>query len=265
MTSLQELPAPAINSLSWLAKDGAGELILFVHPANLSGGCWSGVAGLLSDGFDCVAVDLRGHGGSDRRAPYAMEKFTDDAERVMLEQDAARVHLVGASMGAAVVVELAARHPALVATVTTLGGAFLPGEETGSEFLKSIDESGPDFALRQASRDAFAAGAQQHLADLVFRDLSVNDGPTVAAIWRAALATDVRPLLAALAAPCLAIVGAEDRTCPPDESVWFAGAAGCGLTVLPDVGHLPMYEAPSAVAGLLREHIERNTKRSSQQ
>lgn len=235
----------------------SGEAVLFVHPANLGRRCWSAVTALLADRICCVALDLSGHGDSGRSPDraYGVASWADECAAVLSALRLERVHLVGASVGAAVVVELAASEPTAIATVTTVGGAFLPAPGAGTELEAEIEALGPIAALRQhLVAAALAPGAAPALSEAIVPDLSENDAATVIAIWRAALATDVRPALERLHAPTLAIVGEADRTCPPDESRWFAAEAGGRLVVLPEVGHLPMYEAPDRVAEMIGRH-----------
>ncbi|ADB54019.1 alpha/beta fold hydrolase [Conexibacter woesei] len=234
-----------------------GETVLLVHPANLGGCCWTSVAERLAGehGATCVAIDLRGHGGSDRRGPFGVAEWADDCAAVLDALELPAVHLVGASVGAAVAVELAVRRPAAIRSLTTVGGAFLPAEQFAGPLLDAIDARGPEQALREhAAQDALAPGSDTALADRVAADLSVNDAATAAAIWLASLRTDFRPLAGALRAPALAVVGEHDTTCPPDESAAFARLTGARLELLDGIGHLPMYEAPARLAALLAAH-----------
>lgn len=225
------------------------EAVLLVHPANMRGRCWDAVMAPLAEaGMPCVAPDLRGHGASHRRGPFSVAGWAEDCAAILAALELPRVHAIGASVGAAVAVELAVRHPERVARVTTVGGAFLPADDDGG-LLRAIDRLGVTEALRRDAREhALAPGADAALVDAVIDDTSDNDRATAAAIWRAALATDVRPALAHLRAPCAVIVGALDATCPPAESAWFARATSSPLTELAGVGHLAMYEAPAAIA-----------------
>jgi 3-oxoadipate enol-lactonase len=242
------------------------EAVLLVHPANLQAASWAAVIEGLKESTVCVAPDLRGHGGSHRSADgaYSVADWADDCSAVLDAFALNRVHLVGASVGAAVVVELAARRPREIATVATIGGAFVPGTGSGAALLNALHALGPAAALRRhVADDALAQDAAAELVDAVVGDLSENDAATVAAIWRAAQATDVRPHLNNLDAPCLAVVGESDRTCPPDESRWFALQTGARFEQLPGVGHLPMYESPADVAALIAEHANLTLKGSS--
>lgn len=232
-----------------------GETVLLVHPANLGGGCWRAVAQRLGAAATCVAPDLRGHGRSGREGPFSVGAWASDCAAVLDALELGAVHLVGASVGAAAAVELAARRPEAVRSLSTVGGAFLPAEEAAGPLLNAIDALGPAEALRlHTARDALAPGSGPELVAQVVADVSVNDAATTAAIWRASLRTDVRPRIDALRAPALAIVGEHDTTCPPAESAAFARLSGARLEPLRGVGHLPMYEAPDRLAELIAEH-----------
>ncbi|MGC0421772.1 alpha/beta fold hydrolase [Embleya sp. AB8] len=231
--------------------------LLLVHPANLRASCWRATAEQLPADRTWLAVDLRGHGESPRADTYSIAAWAEDCADVLRAFGAPAAHVVGASVGAAVAVELADRHPALVASLVTVGGAFEPaGEDAYGELAQAIDVLDPGEALRRHTvEDALAT---PHVAPEVIADLSANDAATVTAIWLAANATDTRRAAPHLRLPILAVVGEHDRTCPPAESTRFARATGGRLELLPGVGHLPMYEAPAVLAALLAAHLLEN-------
>ncbi|MFI6601478.1 alpha/beta fold hydrolase [Nonomuraea sp. NPDC050536] len=230
--------------------------VLFLHPANLSARCWRMVTGRLPADQGWIALDLRGHGESTRSGTYGVANWTEDCAHVLSSLGVARAHLVGASAGAAVAVELAARHPELAVSLVTIGGAFLPADPEEGTLIEDIVAVGPERALsRHAAAEAVAV---PEAAEEAIADLSRNDAATTIAIWRAAAATDTGRAAAALRCPALVIVGELDRTCPPEESAGFAEATGARLEILPGIGHLPMYEAPQDLASLLTEHLRRH-------
>lgn len=75
-----------------------------------------------------VALDLRGHGDSDRpEAPYTIASHADDVAYVCRELDLRKPVVVGHSMGGAIALSLAARHADLPAGIVMLDGAlFFP-------------------------------------------------------------------------------------------------------------------------------------------
>ncbi|MEV7012845.1 alpha/beta fold hydrolase [Streptosporangium sp. NPDC051022] len=243
--------------LSVLFHRGAPDTapILFLHPANLSAGCWQGLAERLPAGRGWIALDLRGHGESARSDRYDVATWAEDCAHVLASLGVPRAHLVGASAGAAVAVELAARRPDLVASVVTVGGAFRPADPDEGGLIEDIAALGPEAALRRHTTTAVAAPGH---AAAVTADLSHNDAATTVAIWRAASATDTEPAAGGVRCPVLVVVGELDGTCPPPESAWFAQVVGARLEIMPGIGHLPMYEAPAALAALLTEHLRRS-------
>jgi pimeloyl-ACP methyl ester carboxylesterase len=64
---------------------------------------------------------------------------------------------------------------------------------------------------------------------------------------------DSRPLLPAIAAPTLVLVGDEDRLTPPEQAREMAGLIpGATLVVVPECGHLSTLERPERVSEALR-------------
>ncbi|MFI1581132.1 alpha/beta fold hydrolase [Embleya sp. NPDC020630] len=246
------------HSTSALLRQGGlpgSPTALLVHPANLRARCWRAVLAALPADWRCVAIDLSGHGASPRRAAYGVNGWVAECVALLDALDAARVHVVGASVGAAVAVELAAVHPDRVASVTTVGGAFRAAEPGDTrEFLAAIAAMG----VRQAVLDVLAdePGLDDALFATVAADVSVNPDDTAAAIWTAAAAAAGLDAAPRLRCPTLAIVGDGDRGCPVADSRAFADLTGGRLAVLVGHGHLPMYTAPARVAAYIASLVD---------
>ena len=70
---------------------------------------WASVSGLLSVNRDVYAVDLRGHGRSDRPGTYSIAVMADDVTE-LLPQLAGSVDVIGHSLGALVACQAIAGH-----------------------------------------------------------------------------------------------------------------------------------------------------------
>ena len=104
--------------------DGETPPVVFVHSTGTDGSIWdSQVEGVTTGGLRAMAVDLPGHGGSAGPALHTIDGLAAWTARFLDAVDAPRAHLVGASMGALVVLELAALDPGRVASLALLGVA----------------------------------------------------------------------------------------------------------------------------------------------
>jgi pimeloyl-ACP methyl ester carboxylesterase len=75
----------------------------------------------------CISVDLRGHGLSDVPPDgYTISGFADDVAWICGQLGLKKPIIVGHSMGGAVVLSIAARHPDLPRAIVMLDGAIFP-------------------------------------------------------------------------------------------------------------------------------------------
>lgn len=123
-------------------SQGQGEPIVLLHGFSGSANtAWirSGNFDALAEaGFHVIAMDHRGHGGSDKPhdpASYGVN-MAEDVRRLLDHLDIDRAHIVGYSMGGKIANTFRARHPQRVITLT-LGGYGWPWR-------------GQDFTLEEA-------------------------------------------------------------------------------------------------------------------
>lgn len=241
------------SALVQVAPAADAPVVLLIHPANLQASCWAEVMEKLPD-FTCVAIDLLGHGDSRRLESYSVDRWVDECIDLLSELDLSDVHVVGASVGAAVAVGLASARPHIVRTLITVGGATHPAStEIDQEFRAAVETLGPAGVLAEAV--AIEPGMTRARIAHAMETLSRNDAKDVLGIWGAAAVADARPLFGEVSCPTLAVVGELDSSCPPTESAEFARATLGRLVVLPGYGHLPMLTAASAVADAIAAHI----------
>jgi pimeloyl-ACP methyl ester carboxylesterase len=114
---MRDLPAPRrvavsgslIHYLEWGSPDDPG--LVFVHGGAAHARWWSHLAPLFTHHYHVVAVDLSGHGDSDRRERYSHDLW---AEEVMAVTSDARFPgppvVVGHSLGGLVTIQTAATY-----------------------------------------------------------------------------------------------------------------------------------------------------------
>ena len=119
--------APGVELDVRVWEAGAARSFVLVHGLASNARMWDGVAeALQAAGHPVAAVDLRGHGRSDKPDDgYAMAQVADDVAVVIDALGWSRPVAVGQSWGGNVVLELASRKPALVAGVTGVDGGTI--------------------------------------------------------------------------------------------------------------------------------------------
>ena len=97
--------------------DGDRDAVVFVHGLvmdNLASFYFS-VANAVSQKFDVLLYDLRGHGKSERpRDGYTVAGMVEDLLAIVRKNGSKSVHVVGNSFGGVVAVAFALAHPTLV-------------------------------------------------------------------------------------------------------------------------------------------------------
>jgi pimeloyl-ACP methyl ester carboxylesterase len=106
--------------------EGQGEPVVLIHGLGSSAQMNWGAPGtikLLSKNNEVIAMDVRGHGGSDTPSQtnaYGIE-LTEDVVRLLDHLHIEKAHIIGYSMGGMIALKFVARHPERVKSVA-LGG-----------------------------------------------------------------------------------------------------------------------------------------------
>lgn len=104
--------APDGVSISYEVSGTAqGEPVLLVHGITESSKTWGPVAALLGESRPVVTMDLRGHGDSGLADRYDLEAMAGDVASVVAAAELDSPHLIGHSLGGAVVSAVAAALP----------------------------------------------------------------------------------------------------------------------------------------------------------
>ena len=94
------------TQIDW-EETGTGPAVLLVHGITESRGTWSPIVDRLRSDHRVITLDLRGHGASGRAEPYDLGTLASDVGAVLTDAGAADAHVVGHSLGGAVVSALA--------------------------------------------------------------------------------------------------------------------------------------------------------------
>lgn len=249
-------------------KRGKGPALILLHGWNSSREQWSLNLRRLAKGFRVIVPDLPGHG--DSALPpgfdYSLEAhvaWLDDFRKAMRLKD---FGLVGHSLGGTIAAAYAASHPervrslVLCSTPASGRGLTLRNRMPGAEVLISLAYGlrGPWSLGFTMLRGVYKS---EHL-DKDFVQANVLEmrkisRRTLARTARLARTADLQPLLAAITAPTLVVVGNKDHTVREKEACIFTQRIeGARLLTINGVAHYPQYERPdvfdTAVADFVR-------------
>jgi lipase len=85
--------------------------VLLLHATGFHARCWDRTVAALPPGFRVIAVDMRGHGRSERQGPYVWNTFGSDLQELVDALALRDAIGVGHSMGGHCVTQVAARNP----------------------------------------------------------------------------------------------------------------------------------------------------------
>ena len=103
---------------------GHGTPVLLIHGLGSSTLDWEFQIPVLSAHYRVLALDVRGHGRSDKpRERYRMADFADDVAALIEHLQLPPVHLVGISMGGMIGFQLGVDQPHLLRSLTIVNSA----------------------------------------------------------------------------------------------------------------------------------------------
>jgi len=98
---------------------GDGEPLLLIPYLAADHACYAFQFPAYTEHFSCVSVDLIGSGESHKPAgPYSTDTYADQLSGFLGAIGIERAHVAGVSLGAAVAMHLAARHPERVRSLS---------------------------------------------------------------------------------------------------------------------------------------------------
>lgn len=257
-----------------IAYDRAGPTgdtpVVLVHAGIADRRMWDPLWPSLTAGRDAVRLDLRGFGDSTA-PPRDVLAPVDDVLATLAELDVRRCHLVGASFGAGVAVEVAlSRQDAVASLLLCPPGGSLLAEAT-ADFRAFIEteqaalERGDLTAAVEANVATWMVGPRRVEADVDAAVLDLVRRMQRRAFELTAAWGDVEerepdpdPLdrLDEIAVPTLVLVGGHDLETTLDSARRVTeGIAGARRVDWPDVAHLPSLERPGEFGTLLRDWL----------
>jgi pyruvate dehydrogenase E2 component (dihydrolipoamide acetyltransferase) len=238
---------------------GAETPVVLVHGFGGDSDNWLFNIEALAADRPVYAIDLPGHGKSEKHIERGdVGELAEAVLALMKEVGAQRAHFVGHSLGGATALEVLARAPGSVASLTGIAPAGL-GEAVNAEFIRAFVEAEKRKDVKAVLQNLFAdpelvsatmiegvqrfkrlEGAQAALAKIA---AAAFPGGRQAASYRSRLG----------GAPILVVWGEKDAVLDPKAADGLPSSVE--VIRLAGVGHMPHMEAASAVNEALARHF----------
>jgi 3-oxoadipate enol-lactonase len=267
------MPTVQANGIDiYYEVQGEGEPLVLIPYLAADQACYAFQVAEYAKHFTCFTVDLRGAGLSAKpEGAYTTGLLADDIAAFMQAADVERAHVAGLSLGAAVGMWLAAKHPARVKSLS-LHSAW----PVTDPFLRVVVEGWRIMAPALGSvTDMVIAGifpwcftpelyaARPEYIDSLADFVRSRPMPPVDAFLRqseAVLAHDAHDALPMIGAPTLITFGRHDAV----TSTRFAeplaeGIQGSEVTIFDGCAHAPIYEDVDEFNGRTLAFLNRHT------
>ncbi len=239
-------------------EEEAGAPIVLVHGFGGDLNNWMFNQPDLAQSHGVIALDLPGHGRSGKDVGAGDLATLSGALGAFLDVlGIGRAHLVGHSLGGAVVLELALRRPETAASLTLISSAGL-GPEIDGAYIEDFIAAGRRKEMKAVLARLFAAPGTVS-RDMVEEVLKYKRLDGVDAALRG-IAEAVFPggrqanvmagRLAEFTQPVQVIQGREDRIVPPVQAGKLP--AKVAVATIDNAGHMPQMEAAAEVNRLIR-------------
>jgi triacylglycerol lipase len=246
------------KTLAYLST-GAGPSVVIVHGVGGHKEDWQGVAIALAKTHRVFAIDMLGFGASSKNGDDLSMPVQASAIKALLDHEhVKRADLVGNSVGGWVTATVAANYPKRVHRLILIDAAgfkamfegpppvnFDPGN--AEEMQKLIDitinsDVGKTPGLAQQAYDRYVASGEK----------------AISATWSKSLFQSPRleELFPKITAPTLVLWGADDKLFPAALAGSFSSQiAGSQKMLIPNAGHFPQIDNPSATTAAIVEFL----------
>jgi pimeloyl-ACP methyl ester carboxylesterase len=207
---------------------GEGEPLVLIMGTSGSILLWAEIVPRLAEQYQVIAFDNRGLGGSERgEGQITVAAMAEDVSALLEALDIPKAHVMGWSLGSAVVQELALAHPDQVASAimyatwgrcdgfqrSVLTALRLPYAVRDME--AALTTAGIAFSPQLLDHPDFATMLEPMLPAFPQNEEQMQ---VTVEQWDADLAHDTLDRLGGITAPTLVIVGEQDLLTPPWQS-----------------------------------------------
>ncbi|GAA0284555.1 3-oxoadipate enol-lactonase [Cryptosporangium japonicum] len=245
---------------TWYGVDSApmdAPVLVLGNSIGTNQGMWAPLIPTFAQRFRVLAVETRGHGGSEvLPGPYSIADLGGDFLAVFDELGLATVRYAGLSIGGMIGMWLASHAPDRVEKLALVcTSAHLPPASGWISRAQTVRAEGTGAIAELAVGRWFTEGFRERSPDQVKAAIAMLEATSdegYAGCCEAIAGMDLRPDLHRITADTLVIAGADDPATPPSHSEAIVESVpGAHLQIVPDASHLATLEQPDTIATLI--------------
>ena len=241
------------GKMAYLAG-GKGKNLILLHSLNISADSWEKVFGALAQNFSVYALDMFGHGDSEKPTRNLLvEDYARSVIQFMDQMKIDKAMVCGNSVGALIAVEIGALHPQRVEKLILVGCPARDAWERMERFAFSalgFDARGNPLPLSLTDLKMTFPHPTQEVASW-FNRLRSKAGVWVKKTMIAISLYDPFPKFSHIQCPTLVFFGDHD-VLKEKEMVMTQLINEAQSVIILDAGHVPQMDQPQA---FLREVI----------
>ena len=242
---------------------GKGDPLLLIHGLGSNAQDWELQISAFSENYSVIAVDLRGHGLSDKlKGSYTIKQFADDCNQLLTELNIDRTHILGLSLGCAIGYELAIHYPEMIHSFIgvnmgpSVGSKSLKGTLTAIKRLLIVLFLGMRFMGKSIAKAVFPFPHQANLRQLLIESIAKNDKRSYINSMMALKGWSVVNELPSIQCPTLIIASEFDYSSIESKQIAVDAIPNAELCVVDGTRHVLPAEKPNLFNEIVLTFLE---------
>ncbi len=262
------MPKINVNGVNlYYEISGQGPALVLLHGWTENHKFWKFQTPTFSREYNVIAIDLRGHGESDKpKTGYSIQTFADDLHHLLNTFETNRAIIVGHSMGGMTALVFCLKYPekvkALILVNTTSVGVHEAGLISPKETLQMIRTSGFENIVEHFfAQTFFAPGTSEDLISWAKSEVLKTPQYVVEEALKAIMEHDVTARLSEITVPTLIIHGTQDFAISVKMAEMMnEKILNSNLQIIEGVGHHTMLEKPDEFGNAVLDFLRKSQK-----
>ena len=262
-----------LHYLEWGSREATPMILL--HHMNAHAHTWDRFAASMSDAYQVLALDMRGHGDSQwsRTGSYKTADFASDIEALMDDLELERALILGGSSGGRVALVYAGQHPERTAALIMEDVGPVRSQEGATRMAAQGEAEELEFDTLDRAVEymkAHPGGHSEHRPEEAWRHLAryatrLQDNGKLTwkrdtSMYGNAEALELWDYLERVECPFLLILGSDSSTVSPEHRDQMTEtASNITVVTVQGAGHIVVHDKPREYEQVVREFLARNS------